>query len=188
MATIDTVWRASDTTPGDIEAALRRELADIHRENASYVPARVLNLICVVDKQGTILFNVVFDNNAQGWADIAARLAPYPNLAVTIETSCGPAVDAWRRHSPTPKPASRARSLARCDGVARRDADVLRASSTVRTSICPSVAAPKDACAISSSSASAAPRIIRNSGAIRGCACGMRRFTSIKKLAIDGSS
>jgi glucose-6-phosphate dehydrogenase assembly protein OpcA len=51
MATIDAVWRATDTTPGDIEAALRRELADIHRENAGYVPARVLNLICVVDKQ-----------------------------------------------------------------------------------------------------------------------------------------
>ena len=48
----------------------------------------------------------------------------------------------WQLHSPIPKPASRARWSARCDGVVRRDADVLRASSTVRTSICPSVVAP----------------------------------------------
>jgi glucose-6-phosphate dehydrogenase assembly protein OpcA len=51
MATIDTVWRARDTTPGEIEAALRHALAEIHHENAGYVPARVLNLICIVDKQ-----------------------------------------------------------------------------------------------------------------------------------------
>jgi glucose-6-phosphate dehydrogenase assembly protein OpcA len=50
MATIDTVWRARDTSPGDIEAALREALAQVHRENAGYVPARVLNLVCVVDK------------------------------------------------------------------------------------------------------------------------------------------
>ena len=51
MATIDTVWRARDTKPGDIEAALRSALAEIHQQNAGYVPARVLNLVCVVDKQ-----------------------------------------------------------------------------------------------------------------------------------------
>ena len=51
MATVDTVWRAQDTNPGDIDAALRAALSQIHRENAGYVPARVLNLVCVVDKQ-----------------------------------------------------------------------------------------------------------------------------------------
>lgn len=51
MATVDTVWRASDTNPGAIEAALRTALSQVHRENAGYVPARVLNLVCVVDKQ-----------------------------------------------------------------------------------------------------------------------------------------
>jgi glucose-6-phosphate dehydrogenase assembly protein OpcA len=50
MSTIDTVWSARDTKPGDIDAALRSALAQIHRENAGYVPARVLNLVCVVDK------------------------------------------------------------------------------------------------------------------------------------------
>src|SRR3954447_528458 len=51
MATVDTVWRASDTNPGAIDAALRAALAQVHRENAGYVPARVLNLVCVVDRQ-----------------------------------------------------------------------------------------------------------------------------------------
>jgi glucose-6-phosphate dehydrogenase assembly protein OpcA len=51
VATVDTVWRASDTDPGAIDAALRSALAHVHRENAGYVPARVLNLVCVVDRQ-----------------------------------------------------------------------------------------------------------------------------------------
>jgi glucose-6-phosphate dehydrogenase assembly protein OpcA len=49
-ATVDTVWRARDTTPGAIDQALRDALARIHRENTSYVPARVVNLICIVDR------------------------------------------------------------------------------------------------------------------------------------------
>src|ERR1700712_270741 len=51
MATIDTVWRARDTSPGAIDAALRTALSQVHRENSGYVPARVLNLVCVVDKE-----------------------------------------------------------------------------------------------------------------------------------------
>jgi len=47
----DSVWSAQATTPGDIEAALRAMLKERHSENASYVPARTLNLVCVVDKQ-----------------------------------------------------------------------------------------------------------------------------------------
>jgi glucose-6-phosphate dehydrogenase assembly protein OpcA len=50
MSTIDTVWSARDTNPGDIDAALRAALSQIHHENTGYVPARVLNLICIVDK------------------------------------------------------------------------------------------------------------------------------------------
>ena len=46
----DMVWSAQGTTPGDIEAALRDMLHRLHGENASYVPARALNLVCVVDK------------------------------------------------------------------------------------------------------------------------------------------
>jgi glucose-6-phosphate dehydrogenase assembly protein OpcA len=49
--TIDTVWRAKDTTPSEIDAAMRRMLAEVHHQNAGYAPARVLNLVCVVDAQ-----------------------------------------------------------------------------------------------------------------------------------------
>jgi glucose-6-phosphate dehydrogenase assembly protein OpcA len=47
----DSHWSAQDTTPGAIDAALRTMLFERHTENASYVPARALNLICVVDKE-----------------------------------------------------------------------------------------------------------------------------------------
>lgn len=50
MSTIDTVWHGRDTSPGEIEAALRDELTRMHRVNQSYVPARVLNLVCIVDQ------------------------------------------------------------------------------------------------------------------------------------------
>ena len=46
----DTVWSAQDTTPGEVEAALRRLLVERHNENDGYVPARVLNLVCIVDR------------------------------------------------------------------------------------------------------------------------------------------
>jgi glucose-6-phosphate dehydrogenase assembly protein OpcA len=44
------IWSAQDTNPSDIEAALRAMLAERHAEHAGYVPARALNLVCVVDK------------------------------------------------------------------------------------------------------------------------------------------
>lgn len=50
-AVSDSVWQERDTTPGAIEAALRQLLADRHRESDSYVPARALNLVCVVDRE-----------------------------------------------------------------------------------------------------------------------------------------
>jgi glucose-6-phosphate dehydrogenase assembly protein OpcA len=46
----DSRWAAQGTTPGEIEAALRQMLTERHAENASFAPARVLNLVCVVDK------------------------------------------------------------------------------------------------------------------------------------------
>jgi glucose-6-phosphate dehydrogenase assembly protein OpcA len=43
------VWTEQDTTPDAIESALRRLLRDRHAANPSVAPARVLNLIVVVD-------------------------------------------------------------------------------------------------------------------------------------------
>jgi glucose-6-phosphate dehydrogenase assembly protein OpcA len=47
----DTVWAAQNTTPAAVEAALRELLLERHNESDGYVPARVLNLICIVDRQ-----------------------------------------------------------------------------------------------------------------------------------------
>lgn len=44
------VWSAQDTTPDDIEAALRELLRKRHAENQALAPARVLNLVVVVDR------------------------------------------------------------------------------------------------------------------------------------------
>jgi glucose-6-phosphate dehydrogenase assembly protein OpcA len=50
-AVSDSVWSAQDTTPGECEAALRALLVERHAESDCYVPARVLNLVCVVDRE-----------------------------------------------------------------------------------------------------------------------------------------
>ena len=45
------VWSEQDTTPDAIESALRELLYQRHAANPSLVPARVLNLVVVADKQ-----------------------------------------------------------------------------------------------------------------------------------------
>jgi glucose-6-phosphate dehydrogenase assembly protein OpcA len=45
------VWSAQDTTPSAIEAALRELLKEQHAKSEAYVPARVLNMIAVVDRE-----------------------------------------------------------------------------------------------------------------------------------------
>ena len=47
---MDDVWREDDTTPGRIEAALRNMFAQRHKEERAYVPARVMNMVVIVDK------------------------------------------------------------------------------------------------------------------------------------------
>jgi glucose-6-phosphate dehydrogenase assembly protein OpcA len=48
----DMVWSAERTTPAEVEEALRKMLVDRHSEHAGCVPARTLNLVCVVDARG----------------------------------------------------------------------------------------------------------------------------------------
>ncbi len=45
------VWSAQDTNPDAIEAALRALLYERHRANPTLAPARVLNLVVVVDRE-----------------------------------------------------------------------------------------------------------------------------------------
>jgi glucose-6-phosphate dehydrogenase assembly protein OpcA len=49
--TDEEVWREQDTTPSRVEAALRKLLAERHHRVGSVAPARVLNLVVVVDKR-----------------------------------------------------------------------------------------------------------------------------------------
>jgi glucose-6-phosphate dehydrogenase assembly protein OpcA len=46
---MEDVWRERDTTPGAIEAALREMFVERHKEERAYVPARVMNLVVIVD-------------------------------------------------------------------------------------------------------------------------------------------
>src|SRR3954467_8649566 len=43
------VWRERDTTPSKVEAALRKLLIERYHDIEAFVPARVLNLVVVVD-------------------------------------------------------------------------------------------------------------------------------------------
>jgi len=43
------VWRERDTTPSKVEAALRKLLIERYHDEDAFVPARVLNLVVVVD-------------------------------------------------------------------------------------------------------------------------------------------
>jgi glucose-6-phosphate dehydrogenase assembly protein OpcA len=46
----DMVWNADSTAPDEIASTLRRLLGECHAHCSGSVPARVLNLVCVVDK------------------------------------------------------------------------------------------------------------------------------------------
>src|SRR3954469_12972140 len=48
---MEDVWREDDTTPGAVEAALRNMFAARHAEERAYVPARVMNMVVIVDKE-----------------------------------------------------------------------------------------------------------------------------------------
>ena len=47
----DDAWWEEDTSPGKIEAALREMLATRHHESHAFVPARVLNLVVIADRE-----------------------------------------------------------------------------------------------------------------------------------------
>jgi glucose-6-phosphate dehydrogenase assembly protein OpcA len=48
---VDEVWSERDTTPAKIEAALRNIVTEHHYSDHPFVPARVLNVVVVVDHQ-----------------------------------------------------------------------------------------------------------------------------------------
>ena len=48
---MEDIWRDEDTTPGKVEAALRQMFAERHKEEQAYVPARVMNMVVIADKE-----------------------------------------------------------------------------------------------------------------------------------------
>ena len=50
VAAEEHVWRAQDTTPSAIEAALRSLLQEHHEADQAFAPARVLNLVAIVER------------------------------------------------------------------------------------------------------------------------------------------
>jgi glucose-6-phosphate dehydrogenase assembly protein OpcA len=48
---MEDVWREEDTTPARIESALRRMFVERYKEERAYVPARVLNMVVIVDAE-----------------------------------------------------------------------------------------------------------------------------------------
>jgi glucose-6-phosphate dehydrogenase assembly protein OpcA len=47
---MEDIWREDDTTPGAVETALRKMFAERHKEERAYVPARVMNMVVIADK------------------------------------------------------------------------------------------------------------------------------------------
>ena len=80
------VWSEQDTTPSRIEAALRTLLIEGHQEERAYAPARVLNLVVVVDRdyKGEILNRL----------EKVGRYHPSRTVVVAIEHG-RTQIDAW---------------------------------------------------------------------------------------------
>ena len=74
---MDDVWRDDDTTPGRIEAALRNMFAQRHKEERAYVPARVMNMVVIVDKD----FRGEIDNRLRR----VGRFHPSRLIVVAVE-------------------------------------------------------------------------------------------------------
>jgi len=49
--------------------------------------------IAVVDRSGKIVAEFRIPHSIEGWKDFRARLAPFPDLAIAVETNQGPAVE-----------------------------------------------------------------------------------------------
>jgi transposase len=55
--------------------------------------ATQVHQFALLDKTGAVIFNFAFTNDAAGWKQLREKIAPYPNLGVAIETSCGADVE-----------------------------------------------------------------------------------------------
>src|SRR4051794_41868914 len=80
------IWSAQDTTPAAIESALRELLKEQHAKSEAYVPARVLNMVAVVDREWR---GGGYNRRARGGG------APPPPPPPRPGGEGGRAIDAW---------------------------------------------------------------------------------------------
>ncbi len=75
---MDVVWQARDTHPDAIEAELRRLVAQRHAEHAGFVPARALNLVCIVDREwsGEIANRLARIGRKGAWRTVICAVEP----------------------------------------------------------------------------------------------------------------
>src|SRR4051794_22863893 len=83
---IEGSWSEQNTTPAAIEAALRNLLVQAHTEERGYVPARVLNVIIVVDRQ--------FKGEIANRLERVGRYHPSRTVLVAVESKRD-AIDAY---------------------------------------------------------------------------------------------
>src|SRR5207244_3923611 len=90
------VWSAAGTTPSAIEAALRQRLEQQYQESEAYAPARVLNLIAIVDREwrGEIVNRL----------ERLGRFHPSRTIVCAIEPRKD-RLDAWATMTCDPEPA-----------------------------------------------------------------------------------
>jgi len=89
----DDVWREQDTTPSAIESALRELLKRRHAEKASFVPARVCNLVVVVDR--------AWRGEVQNRLERVGRYHPSRTILCAVEAG-RTSLDAWATMSAEP--------------------------------------------------------------------------------------
>jgi transposase len=78
--------------------------------------------VVVVDRAGQVVLTLTFDDTAEGWAQLRAKLQPLGHVGVAIETSRGPAVErllaaGWTVFPMNPKAAERFRDRKAPSGV-----------------------------------------------------------------------
>ena len=117
------VWAGQDTTPAEIEAALRDLLKERHARSEAYVPARVLNLVVVADRE--------WRGEIQNRLDQVGRYHASRTILCCVEEG-RETIDAWCHHRGPARQGPGRRQRAARAGAARRRARTT--SSTSRPS------------------------------------------------------
>jgi glucose-6-phosphate dehydrogenase assembly protein OpcA len=85
-ATEEAVWNAEDTTPSAIDAALRSLLQQHHEADQAFAPARVLNLIAIVDRD--------WRGEIENRLESVGRFHPSRTIVCAVERG-RKTIDAW---------------------------------------------------------------------------------------------